>query len=916
MKHYQLSVIAMALAAAGFSGMSYAQQTTKPTGNAAEEGVEVIQVTGIRRSLMQSQAVKMESTSVVEAVSAEEIGKLPDMSIAESIARLPGLAAQRLDGRANVVSVRGLAPDFTTATLNGREQVTVGDNRGVEFDQYPSEMMNNVVVYKTPDAGVMAQAIGGTIDMQTVRPLAHGEQTMVFNLRGERNDLGALNPDSTANGYRGSFSYIDQFADDTLGVALGYARMTSPSQEERWNTWEYQPVGSGANAPLLFAGAKPYVRSSELTRDGWLGIVEYKPNDQLHSVVDLYYSDFSEEQQLRGIELPINPAWFSTSLLPGYTVENGLVTKGTIANVEAVIRNDVNLRDATTQAIGWNNRLTLSPQWALESDISYSKAERQDFGLEGYMSNGRGTGVGAKDSLDFTLGGDGVVRVNNKLNYADPSIQIGAPLSWGNGVSVKSDGQDGFINMPSIEDELSALRLSAERSFDAGAISAVEFGANYSQREKSKINNGYYLTLKQYPALADVPANLRLAPTSLDFFGMGAMASFDSMAFYRAGNYTETSEALTDEGRLRGTWSVEEDVLTLYGKANVETELRGVPVRGNFGLQIVDTDQSSNGFLGNKNDTGYVQVTPSSGGDSYTEWLPSANFSFEVADQRMIRVAAARTLARARMDQMNASAGGSYDAAKANSTDINSSPWKYEGGNPNLKPWMAKQYDVSYEHYFNDDGYYSAAVFYKDLENYVFNEFVEYDFTNVPVAGPQPNLRKGFYTRPSNGNGGHIQGLELSLSLTGQMLDPALTGLGMVIGGSYTDSEVKQRSDSPAMSLPGLSRKVVNATLYYEREGFEVRTSARYRSDFLGEVTGRSLSRNSVNVKGETVIDAQVAYDFSQSNIEQLYGLSVLFQISNLNNEPFVTYNNGDQRQVRDYQNYGRSFMFGVSYKL
>ena len=175
MKHYKLNLLTLALATAGFSATSHAAgQAAVDTKAKAEEKVEVIQVSGIRRSLQMAQALKMESSSVVEAVSAEDIGKLPDMSIAESIARLPGLAAQRLDGRANVVSVRGLAPDFTTATLNGREQVTVGDNRSVEFDQYPSEMMNNVVVYKTPDASVMAQAIGGTIDMQTVRPLSYG----------------------------------------------------------------------------------------------------------------------------------------------------------------------------------------------------------------------------------------------------------------------------------------------------------------------------------------------------------------------------------------------------------------------------------------------------------------------------------------------------------------------------------------------------------------------------------------------------------------------------------------------------------------------------------------------------------------------------------------------------------------------
>ncbi len=913
MKQYKLSVLTLALATAGFSSYGVvAQEVANNTSNKAEEQVEVIQVSGIRRSLQLAQDLKQQSTSVVEAVSAEDIGKLPDMSIAESIARLPGLAAQRLDGRANVVSVRGLAPDFTTATLNGREQVTVGDNRGVEFDQYPSEMMSSVVVYKTPDAGVMAQAIGGTIDMQTVRPLAHGEQSIVFNLRGEHNSLGALNADSTANGYRGSFSYIDQFADDTIGVAFGYAKMTSPSQEERWNSWGYPDLNATTK---VIGGAKPYVRSSELERDGWLGIIEYKPNDKVHSTVDVYYADFKDEQRLRGIELPLQ--WSSASLAANPTVDNGFVTKGTFNNVEAVMRNDVNLRTADTLSIGWNTEYQLDKNWSLEADLSTSSADRTDFGLESYSGSGRGSDVGAKDNLGFTFGNDGIVRFAPTLNYADPALfKLGAALSWANGLTVPSNAQDGFINTPSVEDTLDAIRLSATRAFDEGVFSSVEFGVNYSEREKSKTDSGLYLTLKGYPNMQTVPAAFAIAPTSLDFIGMGNMLSYDSLALYRSGAYNEVSEGLTEPGRLRNNWTINEDVVTAYTKVNVESELMGVPVKGNFGLQVVQTDQSSDGFAVSKAASGYVVASAISGGDKYTEFLPSYNFGFDVADNQVVRVAAARTLARARMDRMNAGTGYDYNPANAGNADLERSPWSANGANPELKPWMARQFDVSYENYLNDEGYFSAAVFYKDLENYVFDEKVEFDFTGIPVVGAEPATRKGYKTTPKNGNGGWVSGIELSVNLNGQMLMPELEGFGILMSGSYTDSEVRENDMAEPTSLPGLSEKVVNTTVYYERNGFNVRASARYRSDFLGEVTGLSLNRQTVNVVGETVTDAQIGYDFSQSDFADLHGLSVLFQVSNLTNEPFVTYLNGDERQVRDFQNYGRNFMFGISYKL
>ena len=145
------------------SGAAFAQAS-------ASTGLNTVTVVGIRKGIEDAISVKKNSDSIVESISAEDIGKLPDVSIGESIARLPGLAAQRVAGRAQVISVRGLSPDFATTLLNGREMVSTGDNRSVEFDQYPSELLSGVTVYKTPDAGLVGQGLSGTLDMQTVRP--------------------------------------------------------------------------------------------------------------------------------------------------------------------------------------------------------------------------------------------------------------------------------------------------------------------------------------------------------------------------------------------------------------------------------------------------------------------------------------------------------------------------------------------------------------------------------------------------------------------------------------------------------------------------------------------------------------------------------------------------------------------------
>ncbi|MBB1439435.1 TonB-dependent receptor [Shewanella sp. SG41-4] len=903
---FKPSLLTLALVAAGASMSAYAADDVNTT-ETAEENIEVIQVTGIRRSLQESQSLKMSSSSIVEAISAEDIGKLPDVSIAESLARLPGIAAQRLDGRANVISIRGLGPDFTTATLNGREQASVNDNRGVEFDQYPSELLNRVVVYKTPDASVMAQAIGGTVDMQTISPLTHGEQTIAMSLRGEMNDLGSLNSGSSDTGYRGSISYIDQFADDTIGIALGYARMMSPNQEERWQAWGYPENEAGDS---VLGGAKPFVRSSELERDGVLAVFEYAPNDQFTSVVDVYYTKFTDDQRLRGIEIPA--AWGTNGGVTATKTENGLVTEGTINGAEVVIRNDVNKRDAESLSIGWNNKFTINDNWRVEADIALSKAERTDIGMESYSGTGRGTGVGAVDDLGFAYNGEGGYNFTHDLNYADPNlIKLGDPLGWGSPLGANT--QDGFINKPEIDDELTSFRLSAEYVFDEGAVRSVEFGVNRTNRDKSKLDKGYYLTLAGYDGtdnyLESVPEQYLLSPTSLDFFGMGDVLSYDSLAFYNAGGYTETDVADVDLSRATNSWSVSEEVSTAYVKANLESELFGLPLIGNIGLQAVYTDQSSDGTAA-KVENNIVELLPRTAGDTYLEWLPSINLGFEVADGQMLRLAAARTLTRARMDKMNANVNYSYSQNPNDGVN-----WSGNSGNPQLRPWLARQYDISYENYFSDQGYFSLAVFYKDLETYVFNDDSTLDFSTFLPQNPGDNPI-GSISQPQNGNGGYVRGIEASVSLDFGTFADSLDGFGTILSGSYNESEVKETADSEPQQLEGLSKKTFNATVYYENAGFEARISSRYRSDFLGEVTAISLTRVNVNVKAETVVDAQIGYDFTESGIDALYGLSVQFQVNNLTNEPFTSYTGEDARHVRDYQNYGRNFMLGANYKF
>src|SRR5947207_49928 len=277
-------------------------------------------VTGFRASLQSAVNKKKRSDQIVESVSAEDIGKLPDASIGEAIARLPGITSQRLSGRADVISIRGFGPDYSTTLLNGREQTSTGDNRAVQFDQYPAEVINQVNIYKTPIASVIGQGIAGTIDLRTIRPLEYGHRVISVGGRAVYPDIGKLNPDAKKYGYRVNGVYVDQFADGRAGVSLAASWDDEPYEIKEFNAWGYAD-GPGGNK--VVGGLKSYSTSTELKRLGLTGTLEFKPTDYWTSTVDGFYSSFKDDQIARGIEVPLRWGGTSPPLPPHEVLQPG-----------------------------------------------------------------------------------------------------------------------------------------------------------------------------------------------------------------------------------------------------------------------------------------------------------------------------------------------------------------------------------------------------------------------------------------------------------------------------------------------------------------------------------------------------------------------------------------------------------------
>jgi iron complex outermembrane recepter protein len=913
-------------AAAGMGNSAYAQDASAQEQSGDDRLEEVVVTAGYRKSLIDSISTKRDATSVVEAISAEDIGKLPDSSIAESLSRLPGLAAQRLDGRASRVSIRGFGENESATTFNGREQVSIGDNRGVEFDLYPSEIMSGVTVYKTPTAKIEAEGIAGVIDMQSVKPLDRGERVLQINGQYEQTSFDKLNPDGDDKGHRATFSYIDQFAEDRLGVAVAFNTMSSPNQEKRWNAWGYPEFTVDGKEYSILGGAKPFVRSSTLERDSVMLVVQAEPSDNFRTTFDTLYVDFSDEKILRGIEVPF--AWGQGELsadLEDVDPTTGFITSATTTGQRVVVRNDLETRKAKLNSYGFNVEWDANESITVEVDASYSKVERDIWSFESYAGTGRGDDQGVADTLGYTFSsGNTGAQFSHNLDYSDFNlIKLGGPLSWGastalnnkyglTGTALENTAQDGFINAPEIDDELMSLKLAASHMIESGIVTDVSYGLSYREREKTKVSNGYYMTLKGFPDVVDVPEQYRLGSVSLDFIGMGNMVAYDSGALLNDGFYDLTSETLTGIQHITKSWSVNEQVTAAFVQADFATEIGNFTLTGNAGLRYVYSEQSSKGKAASVVDD-IVVASPTDISHDYSHVLPSMNLALAIDEQQTLRFGAAKTISRARLDEMNSSVSVEYKQVQ----DGNGNNWSIEGGNPELEPKEAIGVDISYENYFSDEGYFALAVFWKDLSQWTFDGNYEVDLSGVadPATGQIPSNPMATGTGKANGGGGTLEGYEISLSLPFNVLLDSLDGLGLFVSHTGVNSDI-QDLNGIDHELNGLSKSIETFTLYYEKYGFQFRTSMRKRDDFKGDVYGIGFDTVQVDVLGETIWDVQLGYNFEDAGISGLKGLSVFLQAQNITEEPFTSLSGDNPLQVRDYQDYGSTYLLGFGYKF
>jgi iron complex outermembrane receptor protein len=491
-------------------------------------------------------------------------------------------------------------------------------------------------------------------------------------------------------------------------------------------------------------------------------------------------------------------------------------------------------------------------------------------------------------------------------------------MGWSGG---ETSPQAGYLAQPYVEDEVKAIRLTAKKAVEWGPVVGTTYGFNHTARDKARTGDEGRLVIAggggPYAAVA-VPGS-ETAQAGAGGFNVVSWDPRGSLgSVYALANKV-------DADIYNKFWDVKERISTAYFMADLDGELFGLSYVGNVGVQAIHTDQTGGGFVvdrarcvGNTAQTCPAQRVEE--GDKYWDVLPSLNLSFDLKNEQKLRFGLGKSVSRASLDDLRAGQG--FGIASQGVPILTGS-----GGNPQLKPFRAKALDLSYEKYFGNKGYLSAAVFYKKLDTYIFRAPRAFDFapfvtptTPLPLTGPYAGSTVGLFNQPINGDGGNIRGWELAANLPFSMFTKYLDGFGVMVNHSDTKSGIdlpesgfaNVNGDPLRIPLPGLSRKVSNLRLYYEKAGFQIAAAARKRSSFLGQVSDFQDNQQLTFIKGDTIVDLQASYEIQSG---WLKGVSLYAQAQNWNNAPFLEFTT-DENNPSNRVDYGRTYHFGASYKF
>ncbi|GEA10574.1 TonB-dependent receptor [Alteromonas sp. KUL49] len=917
------------------------------------ETVEIIEVRGVAEAYRNAIAEKRNAATIVDALSSADIGALPDLSVAETLERITGVAGDRFKGNASEISIRGLGPFLGLSTVNGRAISSGSGNRSVAFSQFPSELVNGVVVYKAQKADLLEGGVAGTIDLKTIKPIDYGKERFQAEVRLNYNPYHAKLDDENGMGYRPSVSYTNSFEFDDgskFGFAIGYAGTDVSTPEESYNTsstlrncnsdygldggsnCSFSDGNAAANGGSAEAGDYYFIPNlfyyrqmeSEEKRDGVIFAVQYQPNSDIDINLDgqfssrFYYEDRHDLYFDDGRRRISNWTTNSEGALLSYTGNSRISSYG-----------EYRERDEDYRGVGLNVDWQLTDELGVEFDASFSGTERwQTRNYTRFRS----------DRFYYDWVNRGSETFPNIANvYSDFDDPQGSSVDW------RSQIQDlSFFDANSearnyrfdISDEITAYRLDFDYALDGDVFTYVQAGVHISQREHDNFQEDRKTVSTasgdRDAVLASVDQSCSSSWPQSDY-GDDAQSPVTQWAFYNtrcAYNILvgDNDVSLDPSQPSSGDVNLSEDITSLYAMAFFSTEWGDVTVDGNVGIRHVSTDITSLGTRNSYSVTttpeGFIVFNENADPETnvlendYSNVLPSINVNFGLTDDVQLRVAAYGAISRPDMWFYGAAReiSGASESDEFQTIEEALQDNVRARGNPFLEALESDNLDVSVSYFASQDTLLSAALYYKKFNARIVPES---DIESVIVDGQSYAVEVS--GRPTIiDDSSSIKGLELTLQHRFVSLPEPFDGLGMVLNYNYADSDFETPEAGSSISdsvlpliepgnVPGLSQDTASAQLYWEKGDVSARMQYRYRSEYL-KPFGANLGQTNRYVVDQSSLDLDVAYDISKN-------LTARVQVLNLTNEPYV-----EQRVVDEAYNRieysGRRFFVGLRYRM
>jgi iron complex outermembrane receptor protein len=928
---------------------------TKPASADASKGSTVTEVvvTGFRNSLAQAINVKRTQTAEVDTILAEDIGKFPDLNLAESLQRIPGVSITREGGEGRQITIRGLGPQYTRTRINGMEALsTIGapDNdggvnrtRAFDFTVFASDLFNSLSVLKTSEADVDEGSLGATVDLHTAEPFDYHKFTLIASAKGDYNDL------AKTVGPRATFLVSDTTSDGKFGAlfSLSYSQRIfddNGASTVRWDEGNVLSTGGTAAAPLVGFGSvlgtncqvfplpagcvaadsalHPRFPRYDLfhddqTRIGATASFQWQPNAANLFTLDALHSYWGGTRQEQYLEAPgfsgtgkcasaatctsiANIAVLSDTITP-----QGVMVAGTFNGVDTRVEDRIDHLHTNFDQVTLNGKNSINDLFSIDELVGWS---RSDF----------------ENPIQTTLGFDQFNVQGFSYNYADSRVPL---LNFGS-ANLTASG-------PWRLTEVRERPQSDVNGYETGQINlhfkpaeqfTVSGGFEYKEYDfkttSLRLVNGESVTsTNAYAGLLATPIANYSQTATLAGSGVNAPAGSSTTwitpnvaaAQGLFGLYTNPLFALSTTGDLGDNAGVTERDFGGYVQADFHFDLLGRNLRGNAGVRDVETEQNSNGFTF----VGGVQQAVKANHD-YQEILPSLNLAWELRDDLVMRFSVSKVMARPDLTSLVAST-----AVTVSGTSLS-----VKTGNPDLQPFLAWAYDVAFEWYPSHGSIVSLALFRKDISTLVTTKTLNIPFDGNPfgipdsaaiaACGSTPGCSPAAtwaFSVPENTAGGWVDGLEVNYQQPFTFLPGLLRHTGGLANFTYTDSSVLYPNGLSGAAagfvsneLLGLSKYSANATLYYEDDRWSARVSGAYRSRYLTRVPGQETGTNADGFDATINLDASVQYTINSHLKATLEGINLTDQSEN-------EFNDTTRDLSYYYHQTGREVLFGLRFQ-